>query len=45
MQLFGAAAESVDSLAIACCKQQIRGECGGRGRVMRRFLRALRRQP
>lgn len=34
-----------DALAIACCKQQIRSEYGGRGRVMRRFLRAIRRQP
>ena len=34
-----------DTLAIACCKQQIRSEYGGRGRVMRRFLRAIRQQP
>ena len=34
-----------DALAIACCQQQIRSEYGGRGRVMRRFLRAIRRQP
>ena len=34
-----------DALAIACCKQQIRSEYGGRGRVMRRFQRAIRRQP
>ena len=34
-----------DALAIACCKQQIRSEYGGRGRVMRRFLRAIRQQP
>lgn len=34
---------SGDDLAIACCKQQIRSEYGGRGRVMRRFLRAIRR--
>jgi len=31
-----------DALAIACCKQQIRSEYGGRGKVMRRFLRAIR---
>lgn len=34
-----------DALAIACCKQQIRSEFGGRGRVMRRFLQAIRQQP
>ncbi|MEB3200242.1 MAG: YkgJ family cysteine cluster protein [Synechococcaceae cyanobacterium] len=43
MPLFADGAESFDALAIACCKQQIRSESGGRGRVMRRFLRALRR--
>jgi len=31
-----------DALAIACCKQQIRSEYGGRGKVLRRFLRAIR---
>jgi Fe-S-cluster containining protein len=31
------------ALAIACCRQQIRSEYGGRGRVMRRFERAIRR--
>ena len=41
--LFGEDGESGDALAIACCKQQIRSEHGGRGRVMRRFLRAIRR--
>ena len=43
--LFGAGAlgsRSGDDLAIACCKQQIRSEYGGRGKVMRRFLRAIR---
>ena len=45
MRLFGAEGDDADALAIACCKQQIRSENGGRGRVMRRFLRALRRQP
>jgi hypothetical protein len=34
-----------NALAIACCKQQIRSEYGGRGRVMRRFLRTIRRLP
>ncbi|SBO41949.1 YkgJ family cysteine cluster protein [Cyanobium sp. NIES-981] len=34
-----------DSLAIACCLQQIRAEYGGRGRVMRRFRQAIRRGP
>ena len=41
--LFGGNGESGDALAIACCKQQIRSEHGGRGRVMRRFLRAIRK--
>ena len=52
ISLFGEAdnapeAEPIDgaAMAIACCKQQIRSEFGGRGRVMRRFLRAIRRQP
>jgi len=31
-----------DAFAIACCRQQIRSEYGGRGKVMRRFLRAIR---
>jgi Fe-S-cluster containining protein len=31
-----------DAFAIACCQQQIRSEYGGRGKVMRRFLRAVR---
>ena len=41
--LFGNDGESGDALAIACCKQQIRSEHGGHGRVMRRFLRAIRK--
>ncbi len=43
----GSGEEPIDgnALAIACCKQQIRSEFGGRGRVMRRFQRAIRRQP
>lgn len=31
-----------DAFAIACCQQQIRSEYGGRGKVMRRFLKAVR---
>ncbi|MFY7696060.1 MAG: YkgJ family cysteine cluster protein [Cyanobium sp.] len=34
--------QEADALAISFCRQQIRSESGGRGRVMRRFLRALR---
>ena len=33
------------SFAIACCRQQIRSEHGGRGKVLRRFERALRLPP
>ena len=43
--LFGPAelgSDAGDGFAIACCKQQIRSEYGGRGMVMRRFLRAVR---
>lgn len=43
--LFGAESSDGDALAIACCLQQIRSEYGGRSRVMKRFLRALRLQP
>lgn len=44
VRLFGAAGDGGDGdrLAISCCKQQIRSEYGGRGRVMGRFLRAIR---
>lgn len=45
MELFGAAGEEADALAIQCCTQQIRSEWGGRGRVMKRFLRTIRQQP
>jgi hypothetical protein len=31
------------ALASCCCRQQIRSEYGGRGKVMRRFERAIRR--
>ena len=45
VQLFGSAelgSDAGDAFAISCCKQQIRSEYGGRGKVMRRFLRAIR---
>ena len=42
MALFGAEGQDADALAISCCTQQIRSELGGRGRVMRRFRRAIR---
>ena len=45
MRLFGAEGEEADALAIRCCTEQIRSEWGGRGRVMRRFLRAIRQRP
>ena len=34
-----------NGFAIACCRQQIRSEHGGRGRVLRRFEQALRQPP
>ncbi|MFZ9228695.1 MAG: YkgJ family cysteine cluster protein [Prochlorococcaceae cyanobacterium] len=48
VSLFGAAdlgSPAGDAFAIACCKQQIRSEYGGRGRVMRRFLKAIAQRP
>lgn len=42
MQLLGAEGVSADALAISFCRQQIRSETGGRGKVMRRFVQALR---
>lgn len=36
---------SLDELAIACCRQQIRSQHGGRGKVLKRFERALRQPP
>jgi len=45
LALFGQEGEDFDSFAISCCLQQIRSEEGGRGRVMKRFMRAIRRQP
>ena len=41
-QRFGVADEHQDSFAIACCRQQIRVEYGGRSLEMRRFERAIR---
>lgn len=41
-QRFGVAAEHQDPFAIACCRQQIRVEYGGRSLEMRRFERAIR---
>lgn len=40
--LFGVAAEEANDFAIACCRQQIRCEHGGRGMVMKRFEQAIR---
>lgn len=42
MAMLGAEGEAADRLAISFCREQIRSENGGRGKVMRRFLRALR---
>jgi Fe-S-cluster containining protein len=42
MGLLGAEEEAANDLAIHFCQQQIRSETGGRGKVMRRFQRALR---
>jgi Fe-S-cluster containining protein len=42
MALLGARGEEAEALAIRFCQQQIRSETGGRGKVMRRFQRALR---
>lgn len=36
-------AARAEALAIQSCRQQIRAEYGGRGRVLRRFERAIRR--
>jgi Fe-S-cluster containining protein len=44
--LFGAGGrEDPEALAITSCIAQIRAEYGGRGRVMERFLRAVRSAP
>ena len=42
MDKLGAEGMAADGLAISFCRQQIRSESGGRGKVMRRFERALR---
>ena len=42
MEWLGAQGAEADGLAIRFCQQQIRSESGGRGKVMRRFQRALR---
>jgi Fe-S-cluster containining protein len=42
LTMLNAHGEAADRLAISFCCQQIRSETGGRGKVMRRFLRALR---
>jgi Fe-S-cluster containining protein len=40
--LFAVAPEEANAFAIACCRQQIRSEHGGRGIVMKRFEQAIR---
>lgn len=40
--LFAVANEQADAFAIACCRQQIREEYGGRSPVLRRFERGTR---
>lgn len=42
MEMLGVEDGAADALAISFCRQQIRSETGGRGKVMRRFLQALR---
>jgi hypothetical protein len=46
VQLFGTVDDpgAGDRLAIGCCLQQIRSEYGGRGRVLKRFRRAIRKR-
>jgi len=43
--IFAVPQAEANGFAIACCRQQIRSEHGGRGRVLRRFERALRQPP
>ena len=43
--IFAVAEAEANGFAIACCRQQIRSEHGGRGKVLRRFERALRQPP
>jgi Fe-S-cluster containining protein len=45
IRLFAGEGQDADALAIRCCSEQIRSEWGGRGKVMRRFLRAIRQRP
>jgi Fe-S-cluster containining protein len=42
MKLLDVGGEAADALAIRFCRQQIRSESGGRGKVLKRFNRALR---
>jgi hypothetical protein len=43
--LFQVPSDEANAFAIACCRQQIRSEHGGRGKVMRRFEQAIRQPP
>ena len=43
--LFAVPPEEANDFAIACCRQQIRCEHGGRGMVMKRFEQAIRQPP
>lgn len=41
-QLFDVPDDDFDAFAIACCRQQIRSNYGGRSGVMRKFNRSIR---
>jgi hypothetical protein len=41
-RLFHVPEQEANDFAIACCRQQIRSEHGGRGMVMKRFEQAIR---
>ena len=41
-RLFHVPQQEANDFAIACCRQQIRSEHGGRGMVMKRFEQAIR---
>ncbi|MFM9072639.1 MAG: YkgJ family cysteine cluster protein [Cyanobium sp.] len=43
LAMMGVKDNEADALAISFCRQQIRSETGGRGKVMKRFQRGLRR--
>ena len=43
--IFEVAETEANDFAIACCRQQIRSQHGGRGKVLKRFERALRQPP